>query len=90
MSARAYFFGSTIWTFNWNPPFDAALRRLARTGCKGFELTAWSVDMLGYYTPDVVGELRSIADGEGLSLTNFFFNLPFNHAAGAATSRVDL
>ena len=90
MSARGYFFGSTIWTFNWNPPFDAALRRLARTGCKGFELTAWSVDMLAYYTPEVVGELKRIADGEGMSLTNFFFNLPFNHVAGAATSRVDL
>jgi sugar phosphate isomerase/epimerase len=90
VAATGYFFGSTIWTFNWNPPFDAALRRLAKTGCKGFELTAWSVDMLDYYTPETVAGLKSIADGEGMSLTNFFFNLPFACAPGAATSKVDL
>jgi sugar phosphate isomerase/epimerase len=84
------FFGSTIWTFNWNPPYGDALRRLAATGCKGFELPAWSVEMLGAYTADAVGEIRAIADGEGLRLTNFFFNLPFSRAEEAAVSTADL
>lgn len=84
-----YFFGSTIWAFDWNPPFDQALRRLASVGCKGFELVAWSSEMLGYYTPATVAELGAIADGEGLTLTNFFFNLPFDYAPGAASSRPD-
>jgi sugar phosphate isomerase/epimerase len=66
------------------------LRRLAATGCKGFELTAWSVDMLGYYTDETIRELKSIADGEGLTLTNFFYNLPFSRAEGAPVSRADL
>jgi sugar phosphate isomerase/epimerase len=83
------FFGSTIWTFAWNPPFEAPLRRLAKTGAKGFELTAWSNAMLDYYTPGEIANLKAIADGEGLRLTNFFFNLPFDYAGGAATSRAN-
>ena len=90
MPGDRYFFGSTIWTFSWNPPFEAPLRRLARTGCRGFELTAWSVEMLDTYTPKTVQGLKHIADGEGLTLTNFFFNLPFSCAPGASTSKVDL
>lgn len=90
MGAQALFFGSPIWTFNWNPPYAAPLRRLAATGCKGFELTAWSVDMLGYYTDETIRELKSIADGEGLTLTNFFYNLPFSRDDNAPVSRVDL
>ena len=90
MGAQALFFGSPIWTFNWNPPYAAPLRRLAATGCKGFELTAWSVEMLGYYTDETIRELRSIADGEGLTLTNFFYNLPFSRDDGAPVSRADL
>lgn len=90
MGAQALFFGSPIWTFNWNPPYAAPLRRLAATGCKGFELTAWSVDMLGYYTDETIRELKSTADGEGLTLTNFFYNLPFARNDGAPVSRVNL
>jgi sugar phosphate isomerase/epimerase len=90
VGAQTLFFGSPIWTFNWNPPYASPLRRLAATGCKGFELTAWSVDMLGYYTDETIRELKSIADGEGLTLTNFFYNLPFSRAEGAPVSRADL
>lgn len=90
MGDQALFFGSPIWTFNWNPPYAAALRRLAATGCKGFELTAWSVDMLGYYSDETIGELKSIANGEGLTLTNFFYNLPFSRGDEAPVSRADL
>ncbi|MFC5758079.1 sugar phosphate isomerase/epimerase family protein [Rhizobium sp. GCM10022189] len=90
MGAQTLFFGSPIWTFNWNPPYASPLRRLAATGCKGVELTAWSVDMLGYYSDETIRELKSIADGEGLTLTNFFYNLPFSRAEGAPVSRADL
>src|SRR6185369_9216343 len=81
------FFGSTIWTFNWNPPYEEVLRRLARSGCIGFELPIWSQETLAYYTPARIRELKAIADGEGLRLTNCFFNLPFTYKAGAATSQ---
>lgn len=90
MAVGPLFFGSTIWTFNWNPPYEVALRRLASTGCKGFELPIWSADTLAYYTPEKIRELKNLADGEGLKLTNVFCNVPFSRAAGAATSRADL
>lgn len=90
MAAGPLFFGSTIWTFDWNPPYDETLRRLARTGCKGFELPIWSAETLAYYTPAKIRELKGIADGEGLTLTNVFCNLPFRFSAGAATSAADL
>jgi sugar phosphate isomerase/epimerase len=90
VTAGPLFFGSTIWTFNWNPPYEETLRRLARTGCVGFELPAWSPDMLGYYTPAKIRELRAIADGEGMKLTNFFYNLPFRYGTGARTSVADI
>jgi sugar phosphate isomerase/epimerase len=90
VGTQTLFFGSPIWTFNWNPPYAAPLRRLAATGCKGFELTAWSVDMLGYYTDETIRELKAIANGEGLTLTNFFYNLPFSRHDGAPVSRVNL
>src|SRR6185369_410381 len=85
LAAGPLFFGSTIWTFRWNPPYEDVLRRLARAGCIGFELPIWSQE-----TPAVIRELRAIADGEGLRLTNFFFNLPFTYEAGAATSQADV
>jgi sugar phosphate isomerase/epimerase len=90
LAAGPLFFGSTVWTFNWNPPYEDALRRLARIGCIGFELPIWSLDMLSYYSPQKISELKSLADGEGLRLTNFFFNLPFTYQPGSATSRVNL
>jgi sugar phosphate isomerase/epimerase len=90
MAVGPLFFGSTIWTFNWNPPYEEVLRRLARAGCIGFELPIWSQETLAYYTPTKIRELKAIADGEGLRLSNVFFNLPFTYQAGAATSRADL
>lgn len=90
MAAGPLFFGSTIWTFDWDPPYEETLLRLARTGCVGFELPAWSPEMLGYYTPAKIRELKAIAGGEGLRLTNFFYNLPFKRDADAATSVADV
>jgi sugar phosphate isomerase/epimerase len=90
LAAGPLFFGSTIWTFNWNPPYEETLERLAGTGCKGFELPIWSAQTLAYYTPAKIRELKGIADSEGLILTNVFCNLPFRCTAGAATSMADL
>jgi sugar phosphate isomerase/epimerase len=90
LTAGPLFFGSTIWTFDWNPPYEDALRRLARTGCIGFELPIWSAETRAYYTSDTIRALKAIADGEGLKLTNVFCNLPFGREPGAATSRAGL
>jgi sugar phosphate isomerase/epimerase len=86
-----WFFGATAWSFSWDPPYEQALRRIARLGLRGCELIAWSDDILrDYYTPDRIAAFRRLMDGEGLRLTNFFFSLPFRFTPGAATSRADL
>lgn len=69
------YFGSPVWPFQWHPPYDAAIRRIAGLGCKGVELIAWSADVLdSYYTPEGIRRLRDLIDGEGLRLTNFHHN----------------
>jgi sugar phosphate isomerase/epimerase len=66
------YMGSTVWPFQWNPPYDDALRRIAGLGFVGVELIAWSPEVLDeYYTEPTVCELRAIMDGEGLVLSEF-------------------
>ncbi len=65
-------FGASIWPFQWDPPYDPAIKRIAANGFKAFELIAWNVDTLNsYYTKDTVKNLRSLIDGEGLALSQF-------------------
>ncbi len=65
-------FGAAIWPFQWRPPYDDAIRRIAGLGFKSVELIAWTRDILDeYYTPARIKELRGILDGEGLALSEF-------------------
>lgn len=71
------FLGAPVWPFKWHPPYDDAIRRVARLGFRGVELVAWTSDALAeYYTPDRVRELRRLIDGEGLILTNLWHAEP--------------
>jgi sugar phosphate isomerase/epimerase len=66
------YFGSTVWPFSWQPPYEDALRRIAALGFTGVELIAWSPEALEeYYTPARIADLRTILDGEGLILSEF-------------------
>ena len=66
------YFGATVWPFEWLPPYDRALRRIAALGFRGVELIAWNADALAeQYTPSRVRDLRGILEGEGLTLTEF-------------------
>src|SRR5712692_8554690 len=65
-------FGASVWPFQWEPPCDAALRRIAALGFTAVELIAWDRDALDtYYTPGRIDELRAVLDGEGLLLSEF-------------------
>jgi sugar phosphate isomerase/epimerase len=69
------YFGSPVWPLQWQPPYDAAIRRIASLGCRGVELIAWSADTLhDYYTSARIRELRDLIAGEGVRLTNFHHN----------------
>jgi sugar phosphate isomerase/epimerase len=65
-------FGASIWPFQWEPPYDAAIRRLAGLGFRATELIAWNKDFLAdYYTPATIAGLRAVLDGEGVGLSQF-------------------
>lgn len=65
-------FGASIWPFQWNPPYDPAIQRIAANGFKALELIAWNEDTLkDYYTPDTVKSLRSLLDSEGVEISQF-------------------
>ena len=64
--------GASIWPFQWRPPYEDAIRRVAGLGCKSVELIAWTRDVLDeYYTPARIRALREILDGEGVELSEF-------------------
>jgi sugar phosphate isomerase/epimerase len=65
-------FGASVWPFQWDPPYTAALRRIAGLGFTAVELIAWDREALDeHYTPATIAELRSVLDGEGLLLSEF-------------------
>ncbi|MEZ5666318.1 MAG: sugar phosphate isomerase/epimerase family protein [Alphaproteobacteria bacterium] len=65
-------FGAPIWPFQWEPPYEDGIRRIAALGFRAIELIAWNKDYLAeYYTPAKVKELRALVDGEGLKLSQF-------------------
>jgi sugar phosphate isomerase/epimerase len=70
-------FGASVWPFQWEPPYDDALRRIARLGLRAVELIAWDRDALdSYYTLGRIDALRSLLDGEGLILSEFVSTPP--------------
>ena len=65
-------FGASIWPFQWNPPYDPAIQRIAANGFKALELIAWNSDTLkDYYTRETIKKLRALMDGEGVVISQF-------------------
>jgi sugar phosphate isomerase/epimerase len=70
-------FGASCWPFQWEPPYEDAIRRIAGVGFKAIELIAWNRDYLdNYYTPAKVAELKSVLSGEGIALSQFVSTPP--------------
>lgn len=77
--------GAPVWPFQWHPPYDGALRRIAALGFRQVELIAWNRQALEeYYTPARVRELRVLMDDLGLSLSEFVSTAGQMAAAEAA------
>src|SRR5579871_4641088 len=67
-------FGASSWPFQWDAPYEDAIRRIAGLGFKAIELIAWDrgYDFLNeYYTPTKIKELKSLLDSEGLTHSEF-------------------
>jgi len=64
--------GCTVWPVRWSPPYDEAIKRIARLGFKGIELIAWDKKALdNYYTRTKIKELKELIVSSGLELTEF-------------------
>jgi sugar phosphate isomerase/epimerase len=65
-------FGASIWPFAWDAPYEEGIRRIAGLGFKAVELIAWNNEILNtYYTPACIRELRTIAENEGIEISEF-------------------
>jgi len=70
-------FGASIWPFQWEPPYEAAIRRIAGLGFRAVELIAWDRQALDdYYTPQRIQALRRLLADEGLELSEFVSTPP--------------
>lgn len=65
-------FGASIWPFQWTPPYEDGIQRLAKLGFKHTELIAWDRDTLdSYYTPQRIRSLKNLLADEGMGLSEF-------------------
>jgi sugar phosphate isomerase/epimerase len=70
-------FGTTVWTYQWDPPYEDALRRIAGLGLQAVELIAWNRQALDeYYTTQRIKDLRSLIADLGLELSEFVSTPP--------------
>jgi len=69
--------GACVWPFQWEPPYEAAIRRIASLGFRAVELIAWDRQTLDeYYAPQRVQALRRLLADEGLELSEFVSTPP--------------
>ena len=65
-------FGASSWPFQWEPPYEDCIKRVAGLGFKAIELIGWNADYLkDYYTPQKIKDLRGCLDSEGLMISQF-------------------
>ncbi|MEX0628393.1 MAG: sugar phosphate isomerase/epimerase family protein [Cucumibacter sp.] len=65
-------FGASSWPFQWDPPYEDVIKRVAANGFKAIELIGWNQDYLrDYYTPATIKLLKSSLNGEGLMISQF-------------------
>ena len=65
-------FGASIWPFQWIPPYEDGIKRLAGLGFKNVELIAWDRQTLDdYYTPEKIGSLKGLIADQGMKMSEF-------------------
>jgi sugar phosphate isomerase/epimerase len=70
-------FGAPVWPFQWDPPYEDTIRRIASLGFKAVELIAWQRGVFEtYYTPQRVKDLRLLINDLGLELSEFVSTPP--------------
>ena len=59
-------FGASSWPFQWEPPYEDCIRRVAGLGFKAIELIGWNAGYLkDYYTPPKINDLKRLPRQRG-------------------------
>jgi len=65
-------FGASSWPFQWEPPYEDCIRRVAGCGFKAIELIAWNPDFLNnYWTKPKVADIKKELANSGIALSQF-------------------
>ena len=65
-------FGASSWPFQWEPPYEDCIRRVAGCGFKAIELIAWNTDFLdNYWTKSKIGDIKKELKNSGIGLSQF-------------------
>jgi sugar phosphate isomerase/epimerase len=65
-------FGASSWPFQWDPPYEDAIRRVAGLGFKAIELIGWNPEYLTeYYTREKIADLKACLETEGIMISQF-------------------
>ena len=65
-------FGASSWPFQWEPPYEDCIRRVAGVGFKAIELIAWNVDFLeNYWSKSKVADIKKELKNSGIGLSQF-------------------
>ena len=65
-------FGASSWPFQWEPPYEDAIRRVAASGFKAIELIAWNADYLdNYWTKAKIADMKRELASSGIAISQF-------------------
>jgi sugar phosphate isomerase/epimerase len=65
-------FGASSWPFQWEPPYEDCIRKIASLGFRAIELIAWNREFLdSYYTRETIADLKAELKSSGLTLSQF-------------------
>ena len=65
-------FGASSWPFQWEPPYEDCIRRIAGLGFKAIELIAWNADFLeNYWVKSKVADIRRELQSSRIGLSQF-------------------
>ncbi len=65
-------FGASSWPFQWDPPYEDCIKRVAGLGFKSIELIGWNEEYLNnYYTKAKIADLKASLQTEGIEISQF-------------------
>ena len=80
-------FGASSWPFQWEPPYEDAIRRIAGAGFKAIELIAWNADYLNnYWSTAKIADMKRELANSGIGLSQFV-HTPHDLSSGDKAKR---